>query len=97
MSDASMKERLARAVCNEGCNMGCNGKACVTWDRPYPPMSEDQEYQAEVVDAILRKMLEPSEGMIGAGLWAATPDDRENEEAMKRAWQAMIQHILDES
>lgn len=46
--------------------------------------------------AVLKELRKPTKDMLGAGLWAAAPDDRENEEAMKRAWQAMIDKALEE-
>lgn len=53
------------------------------------------------VDAILREMLEPSKGMIDAGrieFWV-DPDDHGGDisQGTHRAWQAMIQHILNET
>ena len=34
---------------------------------------------------------EPTEDMLYHGLWAASPDERSNEEAMRRAWKDMVE------
>ena len=57
------------------------------------------ESAAELFDAILTELAEPSEETIAAGLWAATldengkPRDTGDETAMREAVRAMIQHI----
>ena len=96
MTDMSMRERLARALCRLDCPTPdvCADGWCGIAESDEPTWPT-HKFHVECIDAILLELQEPSEGMIGRSIPAGNlhPDLATSGHLVRAIWEAMIQHI----